>query len=150
MLLRLFGTLLAIGEEIAGWFQSWGWKLLILILASAGAAYPVYRLVTSVGEKIDLAQLKKKDARRFIVQCYREMERQLSRKKLPRRPFCSPTEYLRIVALKLPQVTTPMEDITLLFNRVRYSSGPVSATDADSAFAAYRSLVERLDGKPEE
>lgn len=146
----LFMALVKIVKNIFIWFAEIGWILFLAMLSASAIAYPVFRLVVRLGERVDLAQLRKKDARQFIIQCYREMEKLLSRKKLPRRPFCAPSEYTPQVAAHLPHLVPSVEVITGLFNRARYSDMTIGAREADSAFEAYQYILKIIDNKPEE
>jgi hypothetical protein len=145
----LFMVLLKIVGSIFTWFAESGWILLLCIFAAVAIAYPVLRVVVRLGERVDLAQLRKKDARQFIIQCYREMEKLLARKKLPRRPFCSPSEYTPQVAVRLPHLVPSVEVLTGLFNMARYGSQVIGAAEADRAFEAYQNIVNFFDTKPE-
>jgi hypothetical protein len=131
------------------WFVDAGWILLLTMLTAVAISYPILRFVVWFGERVDLAQLRKKDARQFIIQCYREMEKLLARKKLPRRPFCAPSEYTPLVAVRLPHLVRSVDVLTGLFNRARYSELPIGAREADGAFEAYKNIVNFLDTKPE-
>lgn len=77
------------------------------------------------------------------------MEKALSRKKLPRRPFCAPSEYEPVITEHLPHLASSAERITRLFNIARYSSLPIGTAEADSAFEAYQYIVKYIDVKPE-
>lgn len=149
MLLNLIAALMMVGKMIAAWFMAWGWTALLLILASAVIAFPVYKLFENLSIGVDLKQLRKKDARQFVIQCYREMEKALLRKKLPRRPFCAPSEYEPVITEHLPHLASSAERITRLFNIARYSSLPIGTAEADSAFEAYQYIVKYIDVKPE-
>ncbi len=145
MIRELFNALMQAGRYILSWFAEIGWMFFLAIIVSVGIAYPIIKLLVQAGEKIDLAQLRKKDARQFIIQCYREMEKILSRKKLPRRPFCAPSEYAPLVAAQLPHLVPSVEMITGLFNRARYSVLPIDSSDADTAFEAYQYILKFID-----
>lgn len=150
VLKELFNALMQAGENILTWFAEIGWMFFLAIIVSVGIAYPIIKLLVQAGEKIDLAQLRKKDARQFIIQCYREMEKILCRKKLPRRLFCAPSEYTPLVAAHLPQLAPSVEMMTGLFNRARYSILPIDSSDADTAFEAYQYILKFIDAKPDE
>jgi hypothetical protein len=146
--LDLIAALMTAGKTIAAWFMAWGWIALLVMFISGGIAFPIYNRVENLSNRIDLAQLRKKDARQFIIQCYRDMEKVLSRKKLPRRPFCAPSEYALIIAVHLPHLALSAEVITRLFNIARYSSVPIGTAEADSAFEAYQYIAKFIDVKP--
>ena len=146
-LLDLFEAIMTAGERIVAWFLELGWIVLLLILASFGIAFPIYKFLEKSSDRIDLDQLRRKDVRQFIIQCYYEMEIALTRRKLPRRPFCSPSEYTPFIAKHLPHLAPSVEVIVGLFNLARYSSIPVGALEADSAFEAYQYIRKSIDAK---
>lgn len=147
---ELFNALVTVCGYIFNWFAEIGWMFFLAIIVSIGIAYPLIKLLVQAGEKIDLAQLRKKDARQFIIQCYREMEKILSRRKLPRRLFCAPSEYAPLIAAQLPHLVPSVEMMTGLFNRARYSVLPIDSSDADTAFEAYQYILKFIDKRPEE
>jgi transglutaminase-like putative cysteine protease len=147
---ELFAALVQMVGNVFSWFAQIGWILFLVMFSAVAIAYPVLKLAVRFGERVDLAQLRKKDARQFIIQCYREMEKMLAEKKLPRRPFCAPSEYTPLVAVRLPHLVPSVEVITGLFNRARYSDRPIGAREADSAFEAYQFILEFINNKPEE
>jgi hypothetical protein len=150
MFINGIAALTTAGKTIAAWFMEWGWIALLVMLVSCGIAFPLYNRVENFSNRIDLAFLRKKNARQFIIQCYHEMEKSLSRKKLYRRPFCAPSEYALIIAVHLPHLALSAEVITRLFNRARYSTVPIGTEEADRAFEAYQYIVRFIDVKPGE
>ena len=121
---------------------------ILILFVSCALVFPVYRFTALYSDRVDLMSLRKKDTRLFIIQCYREVEKKLSRKKLPRHPSCTPSEYRPRVAALQPHLGPSIETIIRLFNHARYSALPVGAVDADSAFEAYQYILKYVDKKP--
>lgn len=147
MLQELYAALMSVAQSIIVWLKGSGWIVLLLLLASFGIALPLFKLVDNFSRRFDLEQVRKKDARQFIIQCYHEMEKVLSGKKLLRRPFRTPSEFAPLIKTRQPHLASSVDVITGLFNLARYSAFPLSAADADNAFKAYSHIVKHVDRK---
>jgi hypothetical protein len=122
---------LIFGERIGRW---WSESLL-------AARSP---LADAVDESLeDLRQ--EADARAAIIRCYGRFERVLARSRVPRRPWQTPTEYMRGALLRLPLPAEPVRQLTGLFEVARFSDQPLGERERDAAWDALRSIRASLE-----
>jgi hypothetical protein len=92
------------------------------------------------------------DARAAILKIYRNFERVLAVAEVPRRPWQTPIEFMRLALAKLPLPRLPVERLTQLFEIARFSRHPLGADERDSAWRSLteiRAEIEAASGAPD-
>jgi transglutaminase-like putative cysteine protease len=135
-------TVKTIALNIFHWFQTIGWKFLILVLVSVGSIYVLYHLLRPLINKWGLKRLKESDSDNFIFECYRNMERLFAKKGSPRPLFYTPFEYKELLKIRFGLLLPQIEFITDVFQQAKYSPHPVSSEDADAAYKAYENIFK--------
>lgn len=135
------------------WFLAKGWITVTLSAMTLITAFLLYRFLRPIFSKWRLRILKQKASDRFILACYRQMERTFARKGVPRSPDFTPHEYREVLKEKFGNLWNEVTLITRMFETARYSPYPISAQQADEVYAAYESIlrnarsVKKKDGK---
>jgi hypothetical protein len=103
------------------------------------SAMPAVPLVTAVEESLDDLRAEG-DPRRAIVRCYARFERVAAASGLERRPWLTPTEFMRevLARLSLPRAAVPT--LTGLFELARFSHHPLGPSERDRAVDALREI----------
>jgi hypothetical protein len=96
---------------------------------------PAVPLVSAVEESLDDLRAEG-DPRRAIVRCYARFERVAAASGLERRPWLTPTEFMRevLARLSLPRAAVPT--LTGLFELARFSHHPLGPSERDRAVDA--------------
>jgi hypothetical protein len=92
-----------------------------------------------IGDAIDDLEAEP-DPRRAVIAAYARMERNLAGHGLRRRPSEAPLEYLRRVLLGLGARGAPVERLTELFERARFSHHRIDVAMKDEALTALREI----------
>jgi hypothetical protein len=95
-------------------------------------------LAAAVEDSLDDLR-REPDARTAIIRIYGNFERALADASLPRRAWETPVEFMRVVLMRLRLPAAAVRSLTEVFERARFSSHPIGATERDSA---WRSLLE--------
>ena len=105
----------------------------------ADSAMPAVPLVTAVEESLDDLRAEG-DPRRAIVRCYARFERVAADSGLERRPWLTPTEFMRevLARLSLPRAAVPT--LTGLFELARFSHHPLGPPERDRAVDALHEI----------
>ncbi len=105
----------------------------------ADPAMPGAPLQTAVEESLDDLRAEG-DPRRAIVRCYARFERVAADSGLERRPWLTPTEFMRevLARLSLPRAAVPT--LTGLFELARFSHHPLGASERDRAVDALHEI----------
>jgi len=85
------------------------------------------------------------NARRAVIRAYRLMETTLGRAGLPRDPAEAPREYLGRALGALTVTPDPPRRLTRLYERARFSDGPIDLSLRDQAIDALVALRDQLD-----
>ncbi len=64
---------------------------------------------------------------------------------MPRRPWQTPTEFMRAVLSKLPLPPAPVRSLTGLFEIARFSRHPVGEAERDRAWRSLTEIRATLD-----
>lgn len=96
------------------------------------------RLIDAVEESLD-ALRREPDARRAIIRCYRRFEQALAGFGRPRKPWETPSEFMKEALHQLRLPSEPVGTLTGLFEVSRFSHHPVGQAERDLAVG---SLVE--------
>jgi hypothetical protein len=102
------------------------------------------RLVQAVEESLDDLR-REPDARAAILRIYRHFERALAGAAVPRRPWQTPTEFMRAALSRLPLPPSPVRSLTGLFEIARFSRHPVGEAERDSAWRSLTEIRATLD-----
>jgi len=102
------------------------------------------RFAQAVEESLDDLR-REPDARAAILRIYRHFERALAGTAVPRRPWQTPTEFMRAVLSKLPLPASPVRRLTGLFEIARFSRHPVGEAERDSAWRSLTEIRATLD-----
>jgi Domain of unknown function (DUF4129) len=105
----------------------------------ADPAMPGAPLQTAVEESLDDLRAEG-DPRRAIVRCYARFERVAADSGLERRPWLTPTEFMRevLARLSLPRAAVPT--LTGLFELARFSHHPLGPSERDRAVDALHEI----------
>jgi hypothetical protein len=105
----------------------------------ADSAMPAVPLRTAVEESLDDLRAEG-DPRRAIVRCYARFERVAAASGLERRPWLTPTEFMRevLARLSLPRAAVPT--LTGLFELARFSHHPLGPSERDRAVDALHEI----------
>jgi uncharacterized protein DUF4129 len=105
----------------------------------ADSAMPAVPLRTAVEESLDDLRAEG-DPRRAIVRCYARFERVAADSGLERRPWLTPTEFMRevLARLSLPRAAVPT--LTGLFELARFSHHPLGPSERDRAVDALHEI----------
>jgi uncharacterized protein DUF4129 len=105
----------------------------------ADPAMPGAPLQTAVEESLDDLRAEG-DPRRAIVRCYARFERVAADSGLERRPWLTPTEFMRevLARLSLPRAAVPT--LTGLFELARFSHHPLGPPERDRAVDALHEI----------
>ena len=103
------------------------------------SAMPAVPLRTAVEESLDDLRAEG-DPRRAIVRCYARFERVAADSGLERRPWLTPTEFMRevLARLSLPRAAVPT--LTGLFELARFSHHPLGPSERDRAVDALHEI----------
>jgi hypothetical protein len=107
-------------------------------------ALPTAPLGTAVEESLeDLGA--EGDPRRAIVRCYARFERVAADSGLERRPWLTPTEFMRevLARLSLPRAAVPT--LTGLFELARFSHHPLGPSERDRAVDALHEIRRAME-----
>jgi hypothetical protein len=102
------------------------------------------RLAQAVEESLDDLR-REPDARAAILKIYRHFERALAGAAVPRRPWQTPTEFMRAVLSRLPLPPSPVRSLTGLFEIARFSRHPVGEAERESAWRSLTEIRAALD-----
>jgi hypothetical protein len=102
------------------------------------------RLAQAVEESLDDLR-REPDARAAILKIYRHFERALAGAAVPRRPWQTPTEFMRAVLSRLPLPPSAVRSLTGLFEIARFSRHPVGEAERDSAWRSLTEIRATLD-----
>jgi len=86
-----------------------------------------------------------KDARTAILKIYRNLERVLAGMAIPRRPWQTPTEFIRAALGKLPLSPQLAAELTRLFEVARFSNHPVGADERNRAWQSLLTIRMQLN-----
>jgi len=102
---------------------------------AAGPARHHRAVVAAVEDSLEDLQ-RETDPRTAIIKIYGNFERAAAVSDLPRRPWQTPIEFMRVVlgSLRLPR--TPVADLTRLFQVARFSRHPVGSKERETALAS--------------
>ena len=105
-------------------------------------ALPAAPLGTAVDESLEDLRAEG-DPRRAIVRCYARFERAAADSGLERRPWLTPTEFMRevLARLSLPRAAVPT--LTGLFELARFSHHPLGPAERDRAVDALHEIRRR-------
>ena len=84
------------------------------------------------------------DPRRAVIRAYARLERVLAAHGIPRRPSDAPGEYLGRVLDDLSVSPQAVQQLTLLFERAKFSHHEVPAEMKDEAIAALQTMQDEL------
>jgi len=102
------------------------------------------RLAQAVEDSLDDLR-REPDARAAILRIYRHFERALAGAAVPRRPWQTPTEFMRAALSRLPLPASPVRRLTGLFEIARFSRHPVGEAERDSAWRSLTEIRATLD-----
>jgi hypothetical protein len=102
------------------------------------------QLAAAVEESLDDLR-REPDARAAILRIYRHFERALAGAAVPRRPWQTPTEFMRAVLSRLPLPASPVRSLTGLFEIARFSRHPLGEAERDSAWRSLTEIRATLD-----
>ena len=105
----------------------------------ADPAMPGAPLQTAVEESLDDLRAEG-DPRRAIVRCYARFERVAADSGLERRPWLTPTEFMREVLARLPLPRAAVPTLTGLFELARFSHHPLGPSERDRAVDALHEI----------
>jgi hypothetical protein len=105
----------------------------------SGPAMPAVPLQTAVEESLDDLRAEG-DPRRAITRCYARFERVAADSGLERRPWLTPTEFMRevLARLSLPRAAVPT--LTGLFELARFSHHPLGPSERERAVDALHEI----------
>jgi hypothetical protein len=130
-------VLLLFAERIARWWEGPGEP------AEAGP------LTEAVDESLeDLAA--EPDARRAIIKCYRRFERVAAQARVPRAPWQTPDEFMRVILYRLALPRHAVDRLTRLFELARFSRHPLDSDDRDGARASLEEIRAALERQQED
>jgi transglutaminase-like putative cysteine protease len=81
------------------------------------------------------------DPRRGVQVCYRETERWLARRGLPRGPAQTEEEYRDRVAARWSGLEEAFRHLTGVFQKVRYGTGPLEAAETEACFEDFNAIT---------
>jgi hypothetical protein len=105
----------------------------------AGSGMAAAPLQAAVEESLDELRAED-DPRRAIVRCYARFERVAADSGLERRPWLTPTEFMREVLARLSLPRTAVPTLTGLFELARFSQHPLGASERDRAVDALHAI----------
>ncbi|MDI6764104.1 MAG: DUF3488 and transglutaminase-like domain-containing protein [Thermodesulfobacteriota bacterium] len=126
------------------WVKIMGWVIFVCLALTGVVTYWLYSLISPVLRKFQLRRIKTSDSNRFVHQCYREMERSFAKKGFPRPSSYAPEEYREILRMRFKDLSSQIDQITILFQQVRYSPFPIRREDIEEAYQAYENITDSL------
>jgi protein-glutamine gamma-glutamyltransferase len=122
------------------WFIRGGWLAIFFILAAVAAGWFLRRLLEPAWRLARLRRSRNGDPQRFLVLCYREMERHFACRGAARISHITPLEYERLLTRRFLPLTGQITLITRLFQQAAYGPMPVATVEADEAFQAFEEI----------
>jgi hypothetical protein len=89
--------------------------------------------------------LHEPDPRRAIIACYRRFEQVLSQHGLPRAPWQTPLEYLRVALERFRLPPARLRRLTALFELAKFSAHPLGQAEKHLAIAVLRQAKATLE-----
>jgi uncharacterized integral membrane protein len=89
--------------------------------------------------------LREPDPRRAVIASYRRLEQILSQHGLPRAPWQTPFEYLRVALQRFRLPAARLRGLTGLFELAKFSAHPLGESEKRLAIAALRQVKAELE-----
>lgn len=105
--------------------------------------YPDLQLTALTEESLEDLR-REPEARIAIMKIYRNFERVLAGVAVPRPPWQTSTEFMRLALGKLPLPVGPVGRLTQLFETARFSRHPVGEAERETAWRALTEIRARL------
>lgn len=144
---NLWEAIKAIAAMSWEWFAGKGWMTLTGIAIAGGSIYLIIRLISPIGRKIRLQNLKRKSPGEFIFRCYQEMETIFASKGIPRPFYIAPKEYQEILQTRFKELGSQIGQITKAFQQARYGCMPLSGKDIEETYKAYEDILKYAMGE---
>ncbi|HBG08382.1 MAG: hypothetical protein A2075_09510 [Geobacteraceae bacterium GWC2_58_44] len=123
------------------WFTSGGWLNIVSLLAAVLAGRYLWRLLEPAWRLARLRRTRRGDPQRFLVLCYREMERHFARRGTARAPHLTPLEYRNLLTARFLPLDQQITLITRLFQQATYGPVPVAIAEIETE-QALRAFAE--------
>ena len=127
-----FALWIALGDRLAGAEEE------------PAEAAPPAALDAAVEESLEDLRAEP-DSRRAIVRCYARFERVAAASGLARKPWLTPTEFMREALAWLPMPRTALPSLTGLFELARFSDHPLGPRERDRALEALHEIRTAMD-----
>jgi Domain of unknown function (DUF4129) len=122
----------AFGDRLARWWEG---------SARGGPA----ALEEAVEESLEDLRADR-DARRAIIRCYSRFERVAAGSGVPRKPWCTPMEFMRETLGRLPVPRTAVPTLTALFELAQFSHHALGPGERDRALEALDEIKVAIEG----
>ena len=135
----LIMLVLALGGIVAAW-----WSAKLRKRARGGDATTLAEALSDVLEETLDDLRAESDPRRAVIAAYARLERAVAAYGLPRRPAEAPLEYLARMLGELSVSRPAVRQLTLLFERAKFSHHDVGPEMKEQAIAALQQVQEEL------
>jgi len=122
------------------WFKAGGWLIITLLVATLVSAWYLWQYLEPAWRLARLRRSVGGETGRFVILCYREMERHFRRRGEARLPHLTPLEYQAVLAGRFPVLAAEISLITRYFQQAHYGPEPVGAEQAREALAAFTAI----------
>ncbi|MFZ5875522.1 MAG: transglutaminase TgpA family protein [Nitrospirota bacterium] len=143
-LLRWFDRAVDMLRAMWSAIKTYGPLVLVLLAASVALAYAGLRWIPPRYGRWRLQRARGGDPRRFVVLCYRELERMGAARGTAREPSVTPREYQAALRRCFPGVGEPAAAITDLLHRAAYSRHLLGTGDIEIGYRAYETIRQSL------
>ncbi len=113
---------------------------ILLLFAAVTGGWYLWRFLEPAWRLARLRRKQSGDPQKFLVLCYREMERHFTLRGTTREPHITPLEYERLLAGRFLAMGEQIALITRLFQQAAYGPAPVTPTDAEEALRAFEDI----------
>jgi hypothetical protein len=93
--------------------------------------------------------LREPDPRRAVIVCYRRLEQVLEQHGLPRAPWQTPVEYVRVILRRFHLPAARLHGLTTLFELAKFSAHTLGESEKQTAVEALRTVKATLEALEE-
>jgi len=122
------------------WFKAGGWLIITLLVAALVSAWYLWQRLEPAWRLARLRRALAGEPGRFVILCYREMERHFRRRGEARQPHLTPLEYEQHLSRRFPELAGQVALITRHFHQAAYGPEPVDAEQAHGVLRAFEEI----------
>lgn len=139
---RSYEILLTVVLDAWFWLRENGIALAGFILLTAAGAYAFRRALIPALRRWRLKRLREHDPRRFVIECYLEVERLFAGRGVPRSASCTVAEHQNILINRFRPLAVEIRTLATLFHRARYGAGEVGQEEVETAYGIYQQVLK--------